>query len=81
MPRRFPIFQAPNRSLLVSLGAGLLARRATGDARRYAGLLSRLALVIWAAGEVRSGANWFRRLLGLGAGGYALRALGRSFRA
>jgi hypothetical protein len=72
MPRRFPIFQFPNPPLIVAGLAGAAARLAD---RRYSSLarvISHLALLVWALEEVASGANWFRRLLGLGGGGYAL---------
>ena len=75
MPRRFPIFQFPNRPLIVAGLAGAVAKLA---ARRYspvARLVSHLALLVWGLEEVVSGANWFRRLLGLGGGGYALSRL------
>jgi hypothetical protein len=75
MPRRFPIFQFPNRPLMVSGLAGFLARLTD---RRYASIaqvVSSLALLVWALEEVISGANWFRRLIGLGGGGYAVRQL------
>jgi hypothetical protein len=82
MPRRFPIFQFPNPPLILAALAGAAAR--LGD-RRYspvARLVSHLALLAWALEEVAGGANWFRRLLGLGGGGYALsRLLGRAMRA
>lgn len=75
MPRRFPIFQFPKTPLIVAW----LARAAAGLAdRRYARvalLVSRLALLVWALEEVVAGANWFRRLLGLGGGGYAVNEL------
>ncbi|HLJ02233.1 MAG TPA: hypothetical protein VKT31_02275 [Solirubrobacteraceae bacterium] len=75
MPRRFPIFQFPNPPLMV---AGLAAAVARLSDRRYspvALLLSRLALLVWALEEVITGANWFRRLLGVGGTGYALSRL------
>jgi hypothetical protein len=75
MPRRFPVFQLPNRPLIVAIFAGAAAK--LGD-RRYDAvtrLVSHLALMVWAFQEVASGANWFRRLLGLGGGGYALSRL------
>jgi hypothetical protein len=75
MPRRFPIFQFPNPPLIV---AGLAAAAARFIDRRYMPLtllVSRLALLVWAAEEVVAGANWFRRLLGLGGGGYAVSRL------
>lgn len=79
MPRRFPIFQFPNPPLIVAGLAGVVAR--TGGRSAVAGrrglvpaaqLVSHLALAIWALEEITTGANWFRRLLGLGGGGYAL---------
>ncbi len=75
MPRRFPVFQFPNRPLIVAVLTGAVARLA---GRRYASvarLVSHLALLVWALEELVSGANWFRRLLGLGGGGYAFSRL------
>lgn len=70
MPRRFPIFQLPNRPLIV---AGIAAAVASLSAA-YSGvalLVSRLALLVWGLEELTSGVNWFRRLLGLAGSGYA----------
>jgi hypothetical protein len=78
MPRRFPIFQLPNRPLII---AGLAAAAARLAGERYASqarLISQLALCVWAVEEVTSGANWFRRLLGLAGGAGALSRLLRS---
>lgn len=75
MPRRFPIFQFPNRPLIVAALAGLAARIVDRRYRPIADLVSHLALLVWALEEVLDGANWFRRLLGLGGGGYALSRL------
>jgi len=64
-PRRFPIAQFPNPSLLVALaGSGLAAvtRGATHDVGRA---IFTLALAVWAGQEAAFGVNWFRRLLGL----------------
>jgi hypothetical protein len=76
MPRRFPIVQFPNRSLIVAalagVAAGLAGRRPYAPVARS---VSYLGLLVWALQEVFSGANWFRRLLGLGGGGVALRGL------
>ncbi len=77
MPRRFPIFQFPNRPLIATLAAGALARMTDGPAHAVATLLSRLALLVWSAEEIASGANWFRRLLGLAGASYALTELTR----
>jgi len=78
MPRRFPIFQAPNRPLIVAALAGVVARL-TG--RRYslgARLVSHVALLVWALEEVASGANWLRRMMGLGGASYAVSRLLRT---
>ncbi len=83
MPRRFPIFQLPNPPLITASVAGLTAvlagrGRLGEDARRLSPLaatVSHLALIVWALEELFSGANWFRRLLGLAGGGYALSQL------
>lgn len=80
MPRRFPIFQFPNRPLIVAGLAGAAAGIADGRYSPAALLISRLALLVWALEEVADGANWFRRLLGLGGAGYALSRLLQSSR-
>jgi hypothetical protein len=80
MPRRFPIVQFPNRSLLLAIAAGMLARASAGRTRSAAAGVSRLATMYWAAQEVVSGANWFRRLIGLLGGTRAGRGLARSLR-
>jgi hypothetical protein len=75
MPRRFPIVQFPNLPLIVAALAGAAARLA---GRRYsplARLVSHLALLVWATEELFSGANWLRRLFGLGGAGLALSRL------
>ncbi len=75
MPRRFPIAQFPNPPLWVAMAAGAVARRSDGDAARAARLISDAALLVWAYQEVTDGANWLRRLLGVGGTAYALGAL------
>jgi hypothetical protein len=80
VPRRFPIVQFPNRSLLLAVLAGTLAQSSTGPVRRVAALVSRLASIYWAAQELVAGANWFRRLLGLAVGAQASSALAKSLR-
>jgi hypothetical protein len=72
MPRRFPIFQFPNRPLTIAGLAGVAARLVDRRLSPGALLVSRLALLVWALEELAGGANWFRRFLGLGGGGYAL---------
>ena len=78
MPRRFPIFQFSNRSLIVTLIAGAAARLVDRRYAPLARLVSRLGLAVWALEEVFSGANWFRRLLGVGGGAFALSRLRQS---
>ena len=78
MPRRFPIFQFPNPPLILACLARVAAERADRQYSRVARVISHLALLVWALEEVVSGANWFRRLLGLGGGGYALSRLFQS---
>jgi hypothetical protein len=75
MPRRFPIFQFPNPPLIVAGLAGAVGRLADRRYSPVARLVSHLALLVWALEEVIAGANWFRRVLGLGGGGYALSRL------
>jgi hypothetical protein len=75
MPRRFPIFQFPNPPLLAAMAAQAVARTANGETARGAAVVSDVALLVWSYEEVSHGANWFRRLLGLGGGAYALRMM------
>ena len=65
MPRRYPIMQFPNKSLLVAMLAGAVARAAHGRTARAAALISALAQLVWARQEIADGANGFRRLLGV----------------
>ena len=78
MPRRFPIFQFPNPSLIATMAAAAIARITRGTPSRRAMQLSRLGLLWWSAEEIMSGANWFRRLLGVTAGAYSLATLKHS---
>ena len=75
MPKRFPIFQFPNRPLTAAMLAGAIGRTTRGPLSRNATLLSRLALLLWSAEEMATGVNWFRRLLGTAGGVYALAKL------
>ncbi|MDQ6819257.1 MAG: hypothetical protein M3076_02775 [Actinomycetota bacterium] len=75
MPRRFPILQLPNPPLIASMLAGTVARATDGPLSRNAMVLSRLALLVWSAEEIATGANWFRRLLGVAGGAYGLARL------
>ena len=66
MPRSFPIVQFPNRPLIATALAAAIAFRRRGSTSSAARLVSRLALLVWSAEEIVDGANWFRRLLGVG---------------
>lgn len=74
-PKRFPIFQLPNRPMIVSIATGAIARSTSGRLARDAAVVSHPALLVWAAEEVLDGANWLRRLCGLAGGGYAIAGL------
>lgn len=71
-PERFPIFQFPNRSALVAFGAGAVARATSGRLARDAAIVSNVASLVWAYGEITHGANWVRRALGIVGGGNAV---------
>ncbi len=78
MPRSFPIFQFPNRPLIATIVAAVIARGTHGRTTVLAMLVSRLALLVWAAKEIFDGANWFRRLLGMGGAALGIAGLARS---
>lgn len=80
MPRSFPIVQFPNRPLIATVIAAAIARGTHGRTAAAATLVSRLALLVWAAEEIFDGANWFRRLLGIGGATLALAELARERR-
>ncbi len=75
MPRRFPIFQFPNRPLIAAVTSAAVARSAGGDTARGAAAVADVALLVWAYRELTDGANWFRRMLGAGGAAYAVGAL------
>ena len=73
-PRSFPVAQAPNPPLLLAFAGRMVAGAANGDGRanKIGRSLFALGFGVWAWQETTSGANWFRRLLGLGALGWLL---------
>jgi hypothetical protein len=75
MPRRFPIFQLPNPPLITAILAAAFARTTHGLRSHKATQLSRLSLLVWSAEELATGANWFRRSLGIVCAAYTLGAL------
>ncbi len=66
-PRRFPVAQFPNPSLLLAFaGWGLAAAETAGVAHEVGRAVFTLGLAVWAWEEAVAGVNWFRRLLGAG---------------
>ena len=74
-PPEFPIVQFPNRSALVAFAAGAVSRTTDGRLARDAAVVSHVASLVWAYGEITDGANWVRRLFGVGGGVYAIAGL------
>ncbi len=64
--------------MILAMAAAALASSGEGASAEGAAIVSRLALLVWAYEEIVSGANWFRRLLGVGGGAYGVIALSRS---
>jgi hypothetical protein len=64
-PRGYPLVQFPNLPLIVALLAAALSSHLSGLEQSYARAVAYLGLAIWAYLELVSGANLFRRLLGL----------------
>ncbi len=77
MPRSFPIAQFPNRPLMLTILAAASARATHGRTATATKLVSRLALLVWAGEEIFDGANWFRRLLGVGGAAWGIADLAR----
>ena len=82
MPRRFPIFQFPNRAA----DRGDSRRKPshsppTARHRAELGFVCKGAVLVWAYDEISDGANWFRRLLGIAGGAGALVTIARLARA
>ena len=77
MPRSFPIVQFPNRPLIAAALAAAIAHGTGGRTAAAARLASRMALLVWSVEEIVDGANWFRRLLGVGGAGLGIAELAR----
>jgi hypothetical protein len=75
MPSSFPIVQFPNQPLIATVLAAAIASGTHGRTSLAARLVSRLALLVWSAEEIVDGANWFRRLLGVGGAAWAVAEL------
>lgn len=77
MPPTFPIVQFPSRPLIVTALAAAVARRTYGRPAAAARLVSQFALIVWSGQEIFEGANWFRRLLGVGGAAVGIAELAR----
>ena len=68
--------KSDSAGLAAVLALGLEESVSSGSAvnlySRVARLVSNLALLVWGIEEVGTGANWLRRLLGIGGGTYAV---------
>jgi hypothetical protein len=80
MPRRYPILQFPNPPLIAAILAAAFARTTDGTTASNARILSQLSTLVWAYEEIKSGANWSRRLLGVAGGIRAIARLRRLLR-
>ena len=59
------IFQVPNKSLVIAL-SGLLISKIPNTLIQSTGItIYTIAIIIWSFEEIKSGANWFRRILGI----------------
>jgi hypothetical protein len=70
-----PLFQFPNGPLIVAILARAASVQLGEEAGRGARNLSNLAVLRWGYEEVTDGANWFRRLIGLGGVAFSVREL------
>lgn len=80
-PARFPVAQFPNAPLLVALIGSFASSLTDGVAHPYARGAFYAGLSVWAWGEMSSGVNWFRRVLGVGGLAYVFLELGAALAA
>jgi hypothetical protein len=69
-PREFPVLQPPNAPLVMAEVALLATVVTRGRARVWARGAFHAAFAAWAGGELVSGVNWVRRLMGVVGLGY-----------
>jgi hypothetical protein len=74
-PERFPLVQFPNAPLLVAFGGWLLAAPTDGQLHTAGRAVFSAGLLVWAGGEISSGANWVRRAMGVAGAVYAVKGL------
>jgi hypothetical protein len=77
MPRRYPIFQFPNKPLIAAMLAGGVSRATHGATARGAASVAAVAQLVWAYEEITDGANGFRRVLGVAGAAWAAAELVR----
>ncbi len=71
MPRRYPLFQFPNKPLAAALLSRAVARVTHGSTARGAATVSAVAQLVWAYEEITDGTNGFRRVLGVAGAAWA----------
>jgi hypothetical protein len=79
-PSGFEVVQFPNPPLIVALLASAAGHLTGGTGHRVAQSVFYTAMSVWAYEELRSGDNWFRRLLGLGFAAYVLASLAQALK-
>jgi hypothetical protein len=60
---------------MVAVTAGAVSQTTGGWLARDAAVISQIAWLVWAYGEISHGANWLRRLFGVGGAAYAIAGL------
>lgn len=57
--------QLPNTALIVAIVALIISKISFGLLHKISVTVYTITIIIWAYEEIKSGVNWFRRLLGL----------------
>lgn len=63
-PKHFAIFQWPNAPLSIAIIGWFITRFSSGWLQSLSLVVYLISLTAWAAWELVSGVNWFRRTLG-----------------
>jgi hypothetical protein len=74
-PERFPVLQLPNPPLLVAFGGWLVAAPTEGAVHGAGRAVFYGGVLVWARGEISSGANWVRRAMGVAGAVYVVTRL------
>lgn len=75
-PSRYPLFQPPNPPLWLALAGWVVALPTDGSVHAYARAVFYTGLAAWAIGEVTSGVNAARRVMGAAGLLYAVAKVG-----